>query len=126
MLQREFIERTGLTPSNDEFQFIHELYMNTSLTKDEFCEDYKKHGDSTIITSLNSLYNSIQEQNDKLIKEKEVLDSILLRAALDFNIESLYNEVVGSMGLKKIIIFKLENKYVLNDMEKDFIISHLV
>lgn len=39
MTQKEFEDRTGLKPTPEEFNYIHALYMNTAMDKDEFCED---------------------------------------------------------------------------------------
>ena len=52
MTQKEFEERTGLTPTVEEFDYIHAVYMNTSMDKNEFCKDFKKHGDSKIIREV--------------------------------------------------------------------------
>ena len=53
MTQKEFNERTGLTPTIEEFNNIHKVYMACpTLDKDEFCREYKKHGMSRIIDQL--------------------------------------------------------------------------
>lgn len=53
MTQQEFTNRTGLTPTTEEFATIHRIYMAcATLDKDEFCRDYKKHGMSSIIANL--------------------------------------------------------------------------
>ena len=52
MTQQEFMERTGITPTAEDFDYIHAVYLNTSMNKDEFCKDFKKHGDSRIIRDV--------------------------------------------------------------------------
>ena len=52
MTQQEFMERTGITPTAEDFDYIHAVYLNTSMNKDEFCKDFKKHGDSLIIRDV--------------------------------------------------------------------------
>ena len=53
MTQQEFIDRTGLTPTAEEFATVHRIYMAcATLDKDEFCRDYKKHGMSRIVAQL--------------------------------------------------------------------------
>lgn len=42
MTQQEFMERTGITPTAEDFDYIHAVYLNTSMNKDEFCKDFKK------------------------------------------------------------------------------------
>ena len=41
MTQKEFIERAGVVPTSEEFDYIHAVYMNTSMDKDEFCKDLR-------------------------------------------------------------------------------------
>ena len=43
MTQKEFEERTGIVPTPEDFEYIHEMYMNTSMDKDAFCKEFKKH-----------------------------------------------------------------------------------
>ena len=52
MTQKEFEERTGIVPTAEEFDYIHAVYMNTSMDKDAFCKEYKKHGESRIIREV--------------------------------------------------------------------------
>lgn len=54
MIQKEFEDRTGMKPTSEEFNYIHAVYMNTSMDKDEFCEDFKKHGSSKIISDIHA------------------------------------------------------------------------
>ena len=43
MTQQEFMERTGITPTVVGFDYICAVYLNTSMNKDEFCKDFKRH-----------------------------------------------------------------------------------
>lgn len=52
MTQKEFEERTGIKPTAEEFDYIHAVYVNTSMDKDEFCNEWKKHGESWIIREV--------------------------------------------------------------------------
>ena len=52
MTQKEFEERTGIKPTAEDFDYIHAVYLNTSMDKDEFCKDFKKHGESRIIRDV--------------------------------------------------------------------------
>lgn len=70
MTQKEFTERTGLTPTAEEFATIHRIYMACpSLDKDEFCRDYKKHGNSRIV----------EEMLDAVIVEERKADNIFAK-----------------------------------------------
>lgn len=52
MTQKEFEERTGIRPTAEEFDYIHAVYVNTSMDKDAFCREWKKHGESRIIREV--------------------------------------------------------------------------
>lgn len=54
MTQKEFIERAGVVPTSEEFDYIHAVYMNTSMDKDEFCKDFKKHGGSSVLRDVHA------------------------------------------------------------------------
>lgn len=43
MMIHEFIERTGYTPTNEEYHYIEESYYEAdTCSKDEFCKQWKK------------------------------------------------------------------------------------
>jgi len=42
MTQQEFTQRTNVEVSYNEFDAIHEVYMNSDLDKDEFCKMWVK------------------------------------------------------------------------------------
>ena len=44
MTPKEFTERTGYTPTEEEYKQIEEMYMNTDLDKNEFCKGWKSNG----------------------------------------------------------------------------------
>ena len=54
MTQKEFMERAGVVPTSEEFDYIHAVYMNTSMDKDEFCKDFKKHGGSSVLRDVHA------------------------------------------------------------------------
>ena len=62
MTQQEFMERTGITPTAEDFDYIHAVYLNTSMNKDEFCKDFKKHGDSRIIRDVHVRVLNYEEE----------------------------------------------------------------
>lgn len=54
MTNQEFKSLTNIEVSPELFKLIHAICMacGDSMTKADFCADYKKHKDSTIITAL--------------------------------------------------------------------------
>ena len=75
MTQQEFMERTGITPTAEDFDYIHAVYLNTSMNKDEFCKDFKKHGDSRIIRDV---HVRVLNYEMKCERQKEVIDLSLI------------------------------------------------
>ena len=72
MTKQEFTELTGINPTEEEFDKIHELYMATGaeMDKQSFCAAYKSCKDMTLI---NALYHSLLFSTSRL---KEELDRI--------------------------------------------------
>ena len=53
MNHQEFVERTGLTPTIEEYQTIEAIYMAAGeMDKDEFCKEFKKCGNSRLVVEL--------------------------------------------------------------------------
>lgn len=48
MTTREFVERTQVNVSVDEFASIHDVYMHSDLDKDEFCKMWCKMNQSRV------------------------------------------------------------------------------
>lgn len=73
MTQQEFTERPGINPTAEEFDYINAVYLNTSLNKDEFCEDFKKHGDSRIIRDV---HVRVLNYEMKCKQQAEIIDTL--------------------------------------------------
>lgn len=125
MTQLEFKERTGLTPGEEEFILIHAIYMETSLDKDEFCQDFKKHGASKIINDLHATavnYKLKSQQQKKAINETA---DILLGKAQAYNDTDFYRMAVKLIGQKQVVLHKLEMGLPLWDEDKELITEFL-
>lgn len=44
MTQQEFTQRTGFYPTTEQFEAIHELYMESDKDKDAWCKEWKRKG----------------------------------------------------------------------------------
>lgn len=125
MTQKEFTDRTGLTPDNDEFNFIHAVYMETSMDKDEFCNDFKKHRDSKIIRDLHATAVNFEL---KCRQQKESIDDIvdvLLGKAEAYQDTDFYRMAVRMTSEKHVVMRKMEMNLPLWDEDKEFIKSNL-
>ena len=125
MTQKEFTDRTGLTPNNDEFNFVHAVYMETSMDKDEFCNDFKKHGNSKIIRDLHATAVNFEL---KCKQQKESIDDIvdvLLGKAEAYQDTDFYRMAVRLTCEKHVVMRKMEMNLPLWDEDKEFIKSNL-
>ena len=73
MTKQEFTELTGINPTEDEFDKIHDLYMATGVEMDKqsFCAAYKSCKDMTLI---NALYHSLLFSTSRLKKERDSIE----------------------------------------------------
>lgn len=84
MTKQEFTELTGINPTEDEFDKIHDLYMATGaeMDKQSFCAAYKSCKDMTLVNALYhnlassihnlaSSINSLKEERDRIEKERK-------------------------------------------------------
>lgn len=96
MTKQEFTERTGINPTEEEFDKIHELYMATGaeMDKQSFCAAYKSCKDMTLV---NALFNSMLFSTSKLKKERDSIKEELERdgKTLGYLWEKTNEAVVG-------------------------------
>ena len=125
MTQKEFTDRTGLTPNNDEFNFIHAVYMETSMDKDEFCNDFKKHGNSKIIRDLHATAVNFELKYEQQKESINDIVDILLGKAEAYQDTDFYRMAVRLTSEKHVVMRKMEMNLPLWDEDKEFIKSNL-
>lgn len=80
MTKQEFTELTGINPTEEEFDKIHDLYMATGaeMDKQSFCAAYKSCKDMTLVNALyRSLafsINRLKEERDRIEKERDSIE----------------------------------------------------
>lgn len=144
MTKQEFTERTGINPSEEEFDKIHDLYILTGaqMDKDSFCAAYMSCKDMTLI---NALYNSLlfstsrlKEERDSIEKERKE-DRKKLEDLWDktdvavFNIlevaektlnenhaELLRSTAVSLVGKFDVCMAKLDRGYAMDEEEREY------
>ena len=144
MTKQEFTERTGINPTEEEFDKIHDLYMLTGaeMDKDSFCAAYKSCKDMTLI---NALYHSLlfstsrlKEERDSIEKErkedrKKLEDLWDKTDAAVFNIlevaektlnenhaEFLRSTAVSLVGKFDVCMAKLDRGYAMDEEEREY------
>lgn len=144
MTKQEFTELTGINPTEEEFDKIHELYMATGaeMDKNSFCTAYKNCKDMTLV---NALYrrlafsiNRLKKERDSMKEERDkVQDSLdrlsekatdasadILKVAektLDENHAEFLNGIARSLtGQFNVCMTKLERGYTMDEKEREF------
>ena len=137
MTQKEFEDRTGLTPTTEEFSFINDLYMECpTLDKNEFCKEFKMHGASSIITELwasirshvtgkNNVYEQYVALEKKGIEKDHELAIFLLGKAAVLKDPDLENKALELIPRSTAIVIKVTYGYPLNSDDLDYISKNL-
>lgn len=125
MTQQEFIERMGITPTAEEFDYIHAVYMNTSMDKDEFCKDFKKHGDSSILRDVHARTVNFELQSKQAQAAFKEMAEFLVGKACAYEDSDFYRQAVVLVGQREVTRMKLEMDLPLWDEDKEYIKNNL-
>lgn len=144
MTKQEFTERTGINPTEEEFDKIHDLYMLTGaeMDKDSFCAAYMSCKDMTLV---NALYHSmlfsisrLKKERDSIEKERkedrkkledlwektdEAVFNILEVAEKTLNenhAEFLRSTAVSLVGKFDVCMAKLDRGYAMDEEEREY------
>ncbi len=123
MTQQEFTERTGINPTAEEFDYINAVYLNTSLNKDEFCKDFKKHGDSKIIRDV---HVRVLNYEMKCERQKKVIDDLtdfLIGKAHTYDDTDFRNQAVRMAGEVEVVKRTIELGFPLWDEDRKVVLS---
>lgn len=119
MTPKEFTERTGYTPTEEEYKQIEEMYMNTDLDKDEFCKGWK----SNRILLAETVKQTIVARN--LAAERKDTVDFLLDRAQEFSDAALLNKAIEMVGHAEVIRRKLSLSLELWAIDKKYIKEHI-
>lgn len=101
MQKQEFIQRTGIYPTNQLYAVIEQYYMDCDMDKDTFCAQYKENRDGLAekIARLleKSLYDQMEHLQDECIRLK--LENTNLLAKLERELE--WSEPYLSSNIKE-------------------------
>ena len=125
MTQKEFEDRTGLTPTPEEFNYIHAVYMNTAMDKDEFCKDFKKHGASSIMKEVHAVaVNFKLRLEEKNIETSDLVD-FLIGKACAYDDSDFYKQAKRLVGQKEVTLRKLRMSLPLWEEDIEYINENL-
>jgi hypothetical protein len=137
MTQQEFTQRTGVHPTDEKFKTIHEMYMLCStLDKNEFCLDYKAHGNSHIIYDLmdaieaktkacDNLFNAYEAFRNERYNRELALATVLLGKSATYNDPDLEREALQLVSRNTAILIKIKEGYQLTDDDFAYIANNL-
>ena len=123
MTQKEFEQRTGIKPKEEEFDYIHAVYLNTSMNKDEFCVDFKKYGGSRITREVHVRvlnYEMKCERQKNIINE---LADFLIGKAHAYDDTDFRNQAVKLVGEMDVVKRTIELGLPLWDEDRKYILS---
>lgn len=125
MTLKEFEDRTGFKPTGEDFNYAHAVYMNTSMDKDEFCKDFKKHGDSKIMRDVHVRavnFELLNKQKDERINE---LVDLLIGKSRAYDDSDFRKMAVRLVGEQKVVLKTVEMNLPLWEEDKEFIKTNL-
>lgn len=136
MTQQEFIDRTGLHPTEEKFKCIHEMYMHTNLDKDAFCKEYKKCGNSPLVEELvgrieskTYAYDELFDYNEECkvaqVKRNLEMAMFLLDKANTYDDPAFEEEAVKLVSKKTVILIKVQYGYHISPEDFAYISEHL-
>lgn len=125
MTQQEFTERTGILPADGELGYINDLYLNTSMEKDEFCADFKKYGESKIIRDLHARLVNYQLQLKQLQERDNGIVDDLIQKADDYSDPDFREYAIRILGISGVIKRTIEKGLPLWQNDKEYIYSIL-
>lgn len=123
MTQKEFEERTGIVPTAEEFDYIHAVYMNTSMDKDAFCKEYKKHGESRIIREVHVRVLNYEMKCERQKNAINELADFLIGKAHAYDDTDFRNQAVKLVGKMDVVKRTIELGLPLWDEDRKCILS---
>lgn len=122
MTQQEFTERTGITPT-EEFDYINAVYMHTSMDKDEFCEEWKKYGDSRIIREV---YVRVLNYKMEYKRQEDIISDLadfLIGKAHAYDDTDFRDQAASLVGEKEVVKRTIELGLPLWEEDRRFVLS---
>lgn len=126
MTKQEFIDRTGITPTDEQFVRINSIYMECpTIDKDEFCSDWTKHQDSSIVDSLHVAAVNHDLLIDLLKRERSKMINLMLKEACATYSAALKNACIEMVGHAEVISRMFDLELELWPGDKDYIMNNL-
>ena len=126
MQKQEFTQRTKIELTDEEFKGVELMYLEAgNMDKDEFCKDYKKHKDSTLLATFYRQSNNLKEKLDVMREERSQIVDFLLNISERYPDKDLHNWAIKLVGHKNVIKRKLDGGLTLWDVDREYIKDNL-
>lgn len=126
MTQKEFFDRTSIELTEDQYKQVEQMYLEAgNMDKDEFCKDYKKHHESTLLATYFRQAENLKNKLDNMRDERSSLVDFLLERAQCFGDIELLNKAIELVGHDKVIKRKIRLGMPLWDEDKEYIVENI-
>ena len=126
MQKQEFTQRTGIELTDAEYKEVELMYLEAgNMEKDEFCKDYKKHKDSTLLATFYRQSNNLKDKLDVFREERSQIVDFLLERAQKFGDIELLNQAIKMVGHKAVIQRKIKMGLPLWDYDMEYISENI-
>ena len=133
MNKQEFTERTGLTPTIEEYKSIEAMYIASGeMDKDEFCKEFKKYGSSRLVSELfktlcarEGQYEERCNEIDDLHRQKDEMVDFLIDRSQAFSDKELLEKASEMVGQKEVIRRRILKGYQLWSYETEWMLNNL-
>ena len=126
MQKQEFTQRTGIELTDAEYKEVELMYLEAgNMDKDEFCKDYKKHHESTLLATYFRQAENLKNKLDDMRDERSILVDFLLERAQCFGDIELLNKAIELIGHDKVIKRKIRQNLPLWDEDKQYIVDNI-
>lgn len=119
MTQKEFTERTGYTPTAEEFDRINDWYMNTDLNKDVFCNAWKHERDLLSEIEIKTVFAR------NLDKQRSQMADFLIEQADKWSASDLMLKAIQIVGEREYLRRKIAKGYKLWAADKELLMEVL-
>lgn len=119
MLQQEFEERTGLKLKAGDYTEVEEIYMNTDLDKDLFCNLWIEN--PTALKEIERKTVLVRE----LYEERKSLENFLIDQSEKWSASDLREKAISMIGEREYLRRKIEKGYNLWEADKELLLGIL-
>lgn len=122
MTKLEFTQRTGIELTDAEYKNVETMYLEAgNMDKDDFCKDYKKHKDSTLLGVFFGQAERLKDKLDVMREERSQTVDFLLKMAQTTGAIELLNQAIKLVGHKDVIRRKIRLGLAFWDPDFEYI-----